>query len=245
MVGPDRRQIVANSSWCLKILPAFLSVVGGAADVTSFLTFGMFNAHITGNLVILAAHIVARDSADISLILSVPVFILVLILSRLLAVGFESLRIGCLIPLLLLQFLLLAGLFAICGTSASLPDPHKMSVIVAGQLGVAAMAAQTALVQLSLRGAASTAVMTTNVTRFIMDAGDVLLRHPSADVTEARRRAGITWPVIVGFIVGACLGAACFAVAGTRCLALPAGLALFALLMGLRVVLKTGNFARP
>jgi hypothetical protein len=37
------------------------------------------------------------------------------------------------------------------------------------ELGVAAMAVRTALVQLSIKGAPPTEVMTTNITRFIMD----------------------------------------------------------------------------
>src|SRR5690348_8917204 len=67
--------------------------------------------------------------------------------------------------------------------------------------------------------------MTTNITRFTMDAGEVLLgRDPSARVA-ARRRASRTWPAIIGFVVGAALGAA----AGLVALALPAGLALIAI----------------
>jgi len=75
--------------------------------------------------------------------------------------------------------------------------------------------------------------MTTNLTRFIMDAGEALLGHDPAEVAEARHRAKDTWPVIVGFTAGAGLGAACFAVAGLKSLGLPAGLALLALVMSL------------
>jgi uncharacterized membrane protein YoaK (UPF0700 family) len=49
----------------------------------------MFSAHITGNVVVLAAHIVARDPALLSYILSVPVFMLILFRTRLLAGGLE------------------------------------------------------------------------------------------------------------------------------------------------------------
>jgi uncharacterized membrane protein YoaK (UPF0700 family) len=45
----------------------------------------------------------------------------------------------------------------------------------AGMLGVAAMAVQNALVRISLSGAPSTAVMTTNVTVFTMDLREILL----------------------------------------------------------------------
>jgi len=47
-------------------LPAVLSVIAGSADVVSFLGLdGLFNAHITGNLVIIAAHFVAGQMANI------------------------------------------------------------------------------------------------------------------------------------------------------------------------------------
>jgi uncharacterized membrane protein YoaK (UPF0700 family) len=204
---------------------------------------GLFNAHITGNLVLLAAHLVARGTADTTLILSVPVFIAVLALTRLLVAGFESFQVRSLVPLLLLQFLLLGGLFALCGTSAHPLNPRAGSTLVAGQLGVAAMAVHAALVQLSLKGAPPTAVMTTNITRFIMDAGEVLLGGAPPDVARARSRARHTWPVIIGFTAGAALGAASFAVGGLKSLGLPAGLALLALAMGLGI--KPGGRHQP
>ena len=154
--------------YCITILPTVLSVIAGSADVISLLGLGLFNAHITGNLVILAAHIVARGAADVKLMLSVPIFILVLGLMRLLVAGLQALRVASLVPLLFLQFLLLAGLFALCGAAALPVNPDAGSALVGCQLGVAAMAVQTALVQLALKGAPATAVMTTNITRFII-----------------------------------------------------------------------------
>ena len=103
------------------------------------------------------------------------------------------------------------------------------------------MAVQTALVQLALKGAPATAVMTTNITRFIMDLGDALLGRESADVSKARWRAKHTWPVIAGFIAGAALGAACFAAVGLKALALPVALSLLALAMGLGLKHEAAN----
>jgi uncharacterized membrane protein YoaK (UPF0700 family) len=94
------------------------------------------------------------------------------------------------------------------------------------------MAVQNALVQISLKGAPSTAVMTTNITRFMMDVGGVMFGREAAEVAKARRRAKRTWPAILGFAVGCGLGAACEAAIGLRALALPTGLALLALAMG-------------
>src|SRR5215475_10221050 len=60
-------------------LPALLSMTAGAVDVISFLGFGgLFTAHITGNLVILAAHYITGRFGEIAPLLSVPVFVLVL-----------------------------------------------------------------------------------------------------------------------------------------------------------------------
>jgi uncharacterized membrane protein YoaK (UPF0700 family) len=74
--------------------------------------------------------------------------------------------------------------------------------------------------------------MTSNVTRFAMDVGELLLGDDPADVAKARNRAARTLPAIVGFTAGCGLGAACEAALGTWSLALPAGLALLAFAMG-------------
>ena len=60
------------------LLPALLTRRFGAVDVIGFLALGVFMAHITGNLVILAAHYVTGRFGEIGPILSVPVFMLVL-----------------------------------------------------------------------------------------------------------------------------------------------------------------------
>src|SRR5207245_10892599 len=101
----------------------------------------------------------------------------------------------------------------------------------AGMLRVVAMAVQNAIVQISLKGAPSTAAMTSNVTHFTMDLGELLLGRDPDEVAKARSRAKHTWPAIVGFTVGCGLGAACEAAVGLWSLALPAGLALLALAM--------------
>jgi uncharacterized membrane protein YoaK (UPF0700 family) len=222
-----------DSSLGTRLLPTVLSVTAGSVDVISFLGLGgLFTAHITGNLVILAAHVVSGDPAQLGPMLSVPVFMAVLGLARLLAGGLERVRIASLRPLLLLQFLLLAGFLALCVAAGQRSDPNAASMVVAGMLGVSAMAVQNALVQISLQGAPATAVMTTNVTRLTMDIGEVLLARDPHDVAKARSRAKHTWPAVVGFAIGCGLGAAGEAVLGLWSLALPASLAVLALAMG-------------
>ena len=60
-------------------LPIVLSTTAGAVDVIGFLALGgLFTAHITGNLVVLAAHYVTGRFGQIGPLLSVPVFVVVL-----------------------------------------------------------------------------------------------------------------------------------------------------------------------
>jgi uncharacterized membrane protein YoaK (UPF0700 family) len=217
-----------------KLLPFVLSVNAGSVDVIGFLGLGgLFTAHITGNLVILAARLLAGGQAPVAHLISVPVFVAVLVLTRLLAGGLERVRIASLRPLLLLQFLLLAGFLVLCVAAGPRSNPNAASMVVAGMLGVSAMAVQNALVQISLQGAPATAVMTTNITRLTMDIGDVLLARDPDAVAKARSRAKHTWPAVVGFALGCGLGATGEVGLGLWSLALPVGLALLGLALGL------------
>ena len=223
-----------DSSLSTKLLPTLLSVIAGSVDVISFLGLGgLFTAHVTGNLVILAAHLVSGGGAPVATMLSVPVFMGALGFTRLLVGILDRLEFASLRPLLLVQFLLLAGFLVLCVSAGRHIDPDATKAIVAGMLGVSAMAVQNAFVQISLTGAPSTAVMTTNITRFMMDVGEVIFGREPADIAKARGRAMRTWPAIVGFAVGCGLGAACEAAIGLWSLTLPTGLALLALAMGL------------
>ena len=98
-----------------KLLTFVLSVIAGSVDVIGFLGLGtLFIAHVTGNLVILAARAAAGEHAPAAHLLSVPVFIIALVAARLLAARLDRSGIATLRPLLLLQFLLLSGFLAIC-----------------------------------------------------------------------------------------------------------------------------------
>ena len=231
-----------ESSLSVRLLPTVLSIIAGSVDAIGFLGLGgLFTAHVTGNLVILAAHLVSGTGAPVAPMLSVPVFVATLGLTRLLAGALERIGLASLRPLLLLQLLLLVGFLVLCVSAGPRIDPDAPIAILAGMLGVSAMAVQNALVQISLKGAPSTAVMTTNITRFMMDVGDVMLARRPADVAKARDRAMCTWPAIVGFAIGCGAGAICEAAIGLWSLALPAGLALVAVAMGMTTDLEGGQ----
>ena len=222
----------AAADVAIRALPFVLSLTAGSTDIIGFLSLnGLFTAHITGNLVVLAAHIVAGDPTILSYILSVPVFMLVLFLTRLLAGSLERAGVPTLQPLLLLQLLFLVAFLSVCVAGGPWHDANAMFAVIAGIFGVAAMAVQNALVQISLTNTPTTAAMTTNVTHFMLDLGEALVGRDLAKVARARARAVHTFPVIVGFTIGCASGAAFEAAAGLWSLALPTGLALVAFAM--------------
>jgi uncharacterized membrane protein YoaK (UPF0700 family) len=58
-----------NPGW---LLPAILSTTAGAVDVIGFLALGgLFTAHITGNVVIVAAHYVTGGFSQVGPLLAV------------------------------------------------------------------------------------------------------------------------------------------------------------------------------
>jgi uncharacterized membrane protein YoaK (UPF0700 family) len=211
----------------IKLLPALLSIIAGSVDVISFLGLnGLFTSHITGNLVILAVRIVNVGDAPLALILSVPMFILALGLTRLLVHHLEIRGQNSLRTLLWLQFFLLVGFLVLCFNVGASLNANSIMAITGGMLGVAAMAVQNAMVQLSLHNAPATAVMTTNITRFVIDLGDAWLKPQSEIAANASFRAKYTWPAIAGFAIGCSLGALLENFLGLRALILPVCLAL-------------------
>ena len=191
----------------VNLLPTVLGMLAGSVDAISFLGLAdLFTAHASGG------------AAPAAPMLSVPVLLAAVGLARLLVAILERLGFSSLGPLLSPQFLLLAGFLAVCGSVGPPIDSDASKAILAGMLGVSAMAAQDDLLQISLKRASSIAAMISNR----VDAGKA-----------AGGRARRIGPAIVGFAAGCVLGAACEAAIGSRSLALPAALALLALATGL------------
>jgi len=226
-------------------LPFVLSIVAGSVDIIGFLALdGLFTAHITGNIVVFAATFVAGEEASLSHLLAVPVFMLVLALTRVLAALLERARIPSLLPLLLLELLLLVGFFIQGLVAGPSIKPNAAPMVLAGMLGISAMAVQNALVRISLTGAPSTAVMTTNVTVFAIDLGEILFAQDPGRAAKARERARSTGSAIARFIIGCALGATCQHFGGLRSLALPISFLLAAIALGLAAARRQSSSRR-
>ena len=213
-------------------LPAILSTTAGAVDVIGFLVFGgLFTAHITGNLVVVAAHYVTGGFGRVGPILAVPVFIAVLGVVTLLFGGIES-KARSQRALLVLHAALLAGCLGFGLGFGPFGSSDSPMAVLAGMFAVAAMATQNALVKLALVGSPSTAVMTTNTTQLIVDLAALARGAEEPDKLGRIRRARVTFLCVAGF-VGGCLAGAVFELRfGVGALVLPVILATLAVPLG-------------
>jgi uncharacterized membrane protein YoaK (UPF0700 family) len=193
-----------NSDW---LLPALLSTTAGAVDVIGFLALGgLFTAHITGNLVVLAAHYITGRFGEIAPLLSVPMFVVVLGVVTLTFVRkpvWIARR-----ALLVLQAVLLACFLGFGAGFGPFENPDSGMAVFVGMLGVASMAIQNGLVRLALPGAPSTAVMTTNVAQVTVDLARLLRGQvENNERRTVRHRADATLFAVIGFLIGLAVGA--------------------------------------
>src|SRR5215475_1045720 len=137
-------------------LPPLLSVVAGMTDVIGYLSLGrLFTAHVTGNLVVIAALLVRGGPPNIAQVLAVPVFILAVGTVWLMAKALGRRGAALSRPLLLTQFLLLAAVLVLSVIYGPAANPRGLIAGVAAMIAVSAMACQFALLRLAVPGAPS------------------------------------------------------------------------------------------
>jgi uncharacterized membrane protein YoaK (UPF0700 family) len=187
-------------------LPPLLSVIAGMVDVIGYLSLGLFTAHITGNLVVIAALMVRGGPPHMAQILAVPVFVVAVGIVWCVAKALRRRGSALARPLLLIQFLLLA-----CTLIFSViykPDaiPHGSTAVVTAMIAVSAMGCQFALLRLAMPDAPSTAVMTGNLTNTTLSLLDMFSRtDPLTEGDSARLKKSLT--ALVGFFAGCIAGA--------------------------------------
>jgi uncharacterized membrane protein YoaK (UPF0700 family) len=184
---------------------AVLSMTAGAVDVIGFLGFGgLFTAHITGNIVILVTHYTTGGFSRMGPMVAVPVFVAAL--AAVVWVFKDRPKQPTLRALLILQVVLLTGFLALSVALGPFSNPSSVVAASVGMLGVAAMATQNALVKLDLPGFPTTAVLTTDTVLLAIDFVTLARGNVSPEETaQARRRIGMTFPAIAGFVAG-CAG---------------------------------------
>jgi len=158
---------------------ATLSFVGGFVDVVGFIAlFGLFTAHVTGNFIMLGLEMVHATKLAIAKLLAVPIFIAMVALTRLFVLHFEEKGESPWREMLLAQAALLACFMIAGGMTTPHEDPNDLGPVVAGLLGVMAMAVQNAGSRHILANHGPTTMMTGNTTQAVIDLVDLLRGLP-------------------------------------------------------------------
>ena len=211
---PNAADDAAATSRLEAWLPPLLSIVAGMVDLTGFFMLGhVFTAHVTGNLVVAAADAVHGGPLNSVQVLTIPVFMLALAVTWLIAQA--SRRRGASLARLLLSihFVLLAAILVFSVATRPSADPHGMSAGIAVMIAVAAMACQFALLRLAIPGAVSTAVMTGNLTNTVLASMELLSRRNPLLPDDARRLKRAL-QLLLGFLVGCMVATAAVSVMG-------------------------------
>jgi uncharacterized membrane protein YoaK (UPF0700 family) len=204
-----------------------LSFVAGFVDTCVFVgLFGLFTAHVTGNLVLIGSELVHRESEVLAKLLALPMFVLAVVAAVRAADALKRAGRGRVAPLLCAEAALLVLTVATSALAGAPTHADQPSALVAGMFAAAAMGLQNALMRLELTGLPSTTVMTVNVTQVAIDATLLASRAASGEDAGAptRTRFARMWPPIVAFVFGSACGAAGEAWVGLAALLLPAAL---------------------
>jgi uncharacterized membrane protein YoaK (UPF0700 family) len=208
-----------------KRLPALLSVIAGMVDLIGFVTLGnVFTAHITGNLVVAAAVLVRGGPLNPAQALAIPMFVCAVAASWWLAKASGRRGRSLARLLLVVQFLLLAGVLVFSVTTNPSANPHGLMADIAVMIAVSAMACQYALLRLALPVAPSTAVMTGNLTNTTLSLLDTL-SHTEPLMRGDPERLRSSLHLLLGFFMGCVVAAAAVALLGDWVWLLPTALA--------------------
>src|SRR5262245_52439854 len=207
-------------------LVALLSATAGAVDVIGLQRLGLFTAHITGNVVVIAAAVVSGGPPRRSQILAIPVFMFAVAGTWAIARTLGRRGAAVVRPLLVVQCLLIAGVLltsVIAGDNASQAGAMQG---IAGMLAVSAMACQFAMLHVALPRVPSTAVMTGNLTQIVLSALDVASARQSNN--GARVQLAAAGRSFVGFFFGCTTGALAVIWLGRWAWSLPVAMAVLA-----------------
>ena len=206
-------------------LPTFLAAIAGIVDLTSLVSLGgIFTAHITGNLVVLAAIAVRGGHIKLGQALAVPMFMITVALIWLLVRRIGQRSEAATRIVLFVQFLLLLAVLAVSVIGRTAEHPNGIAALAAVLLAASAMAAQNALLHMQVTGSPSTAVMTGNLVSTVIFGLDSLFGPPDATAAAKVRLAGVL-SLLAGFLLGCVVAAAVLLIDRDWGWALPVALA--------------------
>jgi uncharacterized membrane protein YoaK (UPF0700 family) len=239
MLCDELRSDAAPSLRLQAQLPPLLSVIAGAVDLLGYFLLGhIFAAHITGNLVLVAASLVHDGPWSPAQVLTIPVFIvaLVTVWGYARVSGARELRLTY--HLVVIQFCLLFIVFASAVAFHPSAHPRSRITLVTAMLMVSAMATQYALFPLAMPKTVPTGVMTGNLIRVVLSLIDTVSKGSPLIKNEAEQ-VRTSLPLLIGFLVGCILAAAAISTLGDWALLVPV------LLGAVAIILVAANNGSP
>jgi uncharacterized membrane protein YoaK (UPF0700 family) len=210
-------------------LPTVLSFNGGYVDTAGYLALqGLFTAHVTGNFVTIGAALVFGTSGVIAKLLALPVFCIIIIITRLVSFNLPGRDWPVLETMLTLKLLLLLGGGGLAIGLGPFRNGDAWPAILTGMVLVSAMAIQNAAHRIHLSSSPPTTLMTGTTTQLMIDAADAIcgLSPETRESTYQRMRHMSV--AVLTFAVGAAAAALLFASVGTWCFVVPPVVALIA-----------------
>lgn len=223
-IRPSRRDEPPASRRFEMWVPTLLSVVAGMVDLISFLSLGIFTAHVTGNIVVIGALVARHGHVNPAQILAIPVFIVAVAATWLLAKASRKRGHDLMRFLLVVQFLLIACVLIFSVVTHPSAKPHSLMACIAAMMAVSAMACQFALLRLTLPVAPSTAVMTGNLTNAVLALVDSSSQIQPLMESDTRRLTA-SLHLLIGFFSGCVVAAAAVMYLGDWAWSFPAILA--------------------
>jgi len=213
-------------------LPPLLSLNAGYVDTAGFLALqGLFTAHVTGNFVTLGAALVLGTSGVIAKLSALPVFCLVVALTRLASRALFVRGLPALRLLLGVKLLLLTLGAAMALHFGPFTDGDARAALGTGMVLVAAMAIQNSVHRIHLGSAPPTTLMTGSTTQIMIDLADLAVGLPAEKRSLVRGRLVRAAANVGAFALGCAAAALAYTEFGVWCFVVPPVLALLALLL--------------
>jgi uncharacterized membrane protein YoaK (UPF0700 family) len=227
-------------------LPTLLSFNGGYVDTAGYLALqGLFTAHVTGNFVTLAAALVHGTSGVIAKLLALPVFCLVILVTRLVSFNLPRHGLPVLETMLTLKLLLLSIGAALAVWHGPFVDGDSSYAIATGMILVAGMAIQNAVHRIHMPNMPPTTLMTGTTTQIMIDLADIVHGLPAGTETATRARLRRMGVAVASFAVGAAAAALLLAKVGSWCFVVPPVIALWTRLVAQSVSMPAGGASPP
>ncbi len=195
------------------VLLALLSFNAGYVDAAGFLALhGLFTTHVTGNFVTLGAALAFGTSGVLAKLLALPLFCLVILISRAFGIAMDRAGWPALRILFALQTALLAAGAALAVRLGPFPDGDAWPALATGGTLVSAMAIQNAVHRVRLTKLPPSTAMTGTTSQVMVDLADLALGLSPERRAAARTRLGPMALSLVAFAAGCGAGALAFTV---------------------------------